>query len=110
MTNETTEYLTTDEVCGKLAAAGVDVGEIGKVWAARLQPQKLDNLDKKYPLVARGPDRQVYLIIFRFGRPIGPEEDHWTPRWLSVEGPFPAATEADRLALGDKAKELTTDG
>jgi hypothetical protein len=104
-------YLTTDQVCGALAAAGVDAAEVGKVFAARLEPQHLEDPDKKIVLGAAAPDGQVYLIVARFGlgrplvknHPLDESGPDWRPRFLSVEGPFPG----DRKTIEAKAKELT---
>jgi hypothetical protein len=104
-------YMSTEQVCGALARAGVDEAMVGKVFAARLQPQNLSDPDKKFVMGAVAGDR-VYLVVYRFGlgRPLikqspldegGPD---WRPRWLSVEGPFPLA---DKAAVEAKARELT---
>jgi hypothetical protein len=103
-------YLSTEEVCGTLARAGADEATVGKFWAARLQPQNLDAPDKKHALGAIVGD-QAYLVIFRFGLgaplvksdPLDEGGPDWRPRWLSVEGPFPA----DRKSVEAKARELT---
>jgi hypothetical protein len=102
-------YLTTEEVCGKLAAAGVDEVQVGRIFTARLQPDGVDP-DTKLALAVKTPDGQVYFALAQFGtgRPLikntpldegGPD---WRPRWISVEGPF-TLEEAPA-----KSKELTS--
>lgn len=105
-------YLTTEQVCGRLAAAGVDNATVGKVFAARLEPENLEDADKKFVMgVMSG--KQVYFVLYQFGlgRPMvkadpldegGPD---WRPRWLSIEGPF---TFADSDEANAKARELTS--
>jgi hypothetical protein len=105
-------YLTTDEVCGLLARGGVDEATVGKVFAARLEPQNLTDPEKKFVLAARAAHGQCFLVVYRFGlgRPLiketpldegGPD---WRPRWISVEGPFDMS---DREAVEARARELT---
>jgi hypothetical protein len=108
------EYLTTERVCGQLAAAGVDEATVGKVFAARLQPTNLgEDTERKFVLGVPAPGGQVFLLVYRFGlgRPLvkkhpldegGPD---WRPRWVSVEGPFDLA---DREAVESRAAELTS--
>lgn len=101
-------YLTTEEVCGTLSAAGVDGPTVGKVFAARLQPQNLEDRDRKFVMGVPGPDG-AYLLVYKFGlgrplaqaSPLDESGPDWRPRWVSVEGPF-AVDEAM-----EKAKELT---
>lgn len=107
-------YLTTDEVCAKLQAAGADPKTVSRVFAARLQPQNLDDPDHKYALGVPVGD-QAYLVIYRFGpgrplvakSPLDESGPDWRPRWLSVEGPFPAATPEDLQRINKKSGELT---
>lgn len=102
--------MTTEQVCGELAAAGVDEATVGKVFAARLQPQKLEDQDKIFVMGVPGPDGQVYLVVYKFGlgkplvklSPLDESGPDWRPRWVSVEGPFDG-----REAAEAKAKELT---
>ena len=102
-------YLTVEQVCGQLAAAGVDEATVGRVFAARLEPQNLDDLEKKFAIGLPGPAGWVFLVIYKFGlgRPLakkspldegGPD---WRPRFVSVEGPF------SREDAEAKAEELT---
>ena len=104
-------YLPVEEVCGTLAKAGVDEAQVGKVFAARLQPQNLGDPERKYALaVVAGED--AYLVIYRFGpgsplvkaSPLDEGGPDWRPRWLSVEGPFPA----DTATVAAEAKRLTS--
>jgi hypothetical protein len=104
------DFLSTEEVCGQLALAGVDEATVGKVFAARLRPQNLTEPDKKFVLGVPGPSGQVYLVVYKFGlgqklvksSPLDEDGPDWRPRWMSVEGPF-TLEEAP-----DKAKELTS--
>jgi hypothetical protein len=120
------KYLTVEQVCGKLARGGCDEEEVGRVFAARLEPENLDaaDKDKKFPLVAAARGNQVYIVVCQFGlgRPLvkaspldegGPD---WRPRFISVNGPYPAPpldaagnpVPGPELAeLGIKAQELT---
>ena len=110
------EYLTTERVCGQLAAAGVDEATVGKVFAARLQPQHLEDeeLDRKFVMGVPVPGGQVFLLVYRFGlgrplikkHPLDEAGPDWRPRWVSVEGPFDLA---DREAVESRARELTSD-
>ncbi len=93
--------LSTEEVCGLLAAAGVDESVVGRVFSARLQPLNLGNPDAKFCLGVPSPGGQAFLVLYKFGKAIGAETEHWTPQWLSVEGPFPVAD------IPEKSKELT---
>lgn len=105
-------FLSTDQVCGKLATAGVDDGTVGKVFAARLQPTNLEDEDRKFVMGVPAPGDQVFLVVYKFGlgqplvklSPLDEGGPDWRPRWLSVEGPFPMS---DREAVEAKAKELT---
>jgi hypothetical protein len=106
-----TNYLSTEEVCGKLARAGCDEAEVGKVFAARLEPDGVDR-DKKLVLAAEAPEGQVYLVLCQFGTgralakdsPFAEGGPDWRPRFISVNGPYP---KSDLPALSAKAKELT---
>lgn len=106
-------YLTTEEVCGKLAEAGVDEATVGKVFAARLQPQNLDDPDKKFVIGVPGPGATAFLVVYQFGlgrpqvknSPLDESGPDWTPRWLSVNGPYQIE---DRAAVEAAAKELTS--
>jgi hypothetical protein len=121
-------YITVEQVCGKLAAEGVDERQVSKVFAARLKPQNLEDPDHLYTMgcVAGGdpvfPER-VYLVVFKFGlgKPMikkspldedsGPD---WRPRFVSVQGPFPGRepTESakDFAARIDQISEGITSG
>jgi hypothetical protein len=107
------EYLTTERVCGQLAAAGVDDATVGKVFAARLQPQNLEDGDRKFILGVPAPGRKVFLLVYKFGlgrpmvknNPLDEGGPDWRPRWISVEGPFDMA---DREAVESRARELTS--
>lgn len=103
-------YLTTEQVCGKLAEAGVDPATVGKVFAARLKPQHLEDSNRKFVMGVPAPDgSRAYLLVYKFGlgrplaqaSPLDESGPDWRPRWVSVEGPF-AVDEAM-----EKAKELT---
>ena len=102
------EFLSTEEVCGHLARAGVDEATVGKVFSARLQPQKLTDPEKKFVLGIPSAGG-VFLVLYKFGlgqrlvkkSPLDEDGPDWKPRWLSVEGPFTLAE------AGDKARELT---
>lgn len=116
--------MTTEEVCGRLARAGIDLKTVNKVFAARLEPENLEDPDKKHVLAVPEPGGRVFLVVYRFGRgePFrrdptvkGPQETgaNWTPRWLSVEGPYALAVDAlgkplPECELLTKAKELTS--
>lgn len=107
------EYLTTEEVCGRLASAGVDEATVGKVFAARLEPENLDEEKRarKFVMGVPAPDGQVFLLVYRFGpgtpleklTPLDEGGPDWRPRWLAVEGPFASGV------VGEKARELTSD-
>jgi hypothetical protein len=107
-------YLSTEEVCGALARGGVDEATVGKIFAARLQPQNLDDADRdrKFVMGVPAPDGRAFLVVYRFGPgtplarkdPLDEGGPDWRPRWLSVEGPFDGT---DRKAVEDKARELT---
>jgi hypothetical protein len=102
--------MTTEEVCGALMNAGVDTATVGKIFSARLQPQKLDDPERKFALAVPAGD-QAYLVVYRFGpgtalvksTPMDEDGPDWRPRWISVEGPFPA----DKAVVEAKARELT---
>ena len=102
-------YLTVEQVCGQLAAAGVDEATVGRVFAARLEPQNLDEPDKKFVLGVPAPGNRAYLIVYKFGlgqpqvkkSPLDEGGPDLRPRWVSVEGPF----KTEDAAV--KAKELT---
>lgn len=103
------DFLSTEDVCGKLAAAGVDEATVGRVFAARLQPQKLDDPEKKFVLGVPAPSGQALLVVYKFGlgkplvkdSPLAEGGPDWNPRWISVEGPFSMDDATD------KARELT---
>ena len=105
----TSEYLTTEQVCGKLSAAGVDEATVGKVFSARLQPQNLDDPERKFVMGVQSGD-VAYLIVYRFGTgeplfansPLDEKGPDWRPRWISVEGPFGTDEAMER------AKELSS--
>lgn len=105
-----TTFLSTEDVCGKLTAAGVDTATVGKVFAARLQPKNLDDPDKKFVLGVPSPSGQAFLVVYEFGlgtplakaSPLDEGGPDYRPRWISVEGPF---TVAEAI---EKAKELTS--
>lgn len=107
-------YLSTEELCGLLAKAGVDEATVGKVFAARLQPLNLDEADRdrKFVMGVPGPFGTAFLVIYQFGLgapltrkdPLDEGGPDWRPRWISVEGPFDGA---DRKAVAAKARELT---
>lgn len=104
------EYMTVEEVCGELVAGGVDEATVGKVFAARLDPQNLDDPDKKFVLGVPAPGSKAFLVVYRFGtgrriiknHPLDEGGPDLRPRWLSVNGPFEMS---DAPA---KAKELTS--
>src|ERR1700733_1246917 len=103
-------YLSVEEVCGTLARAGVDEATVGKIFASRLQPQNLDDPERKFALAVPAGG-QAYLVLYRFGpgtalvksTPLDEDGPDWKPRWISVEGPFPT----DRATVEAKARELT---
>lgn len=103
------EYLTTDKVCLLLASAGADSDLVGRVFAARLEPENLDDPERKYVLGVPLSESRAMLVVYRFGlgrpmvknHPLDEGGPDWRPRWLSVEGPF---TIED---VPEKAKELT---
>lgn len=103
-------YLTTDQVCGRLAALGVDAKQVSQVFSARLQPQNLADADRKFALGVRAAD-QVYIVVYKFGlgtplvrkSPLDEDGPDWRPRWVSVEGPYPN----DKAVIEAKAAELT---
>jgi hypothetical protein len=107
-------YMTTEEVCGALSRGGVDEARVGKIFAARLQPQNLDDADRDRKFVMGVPsgNGKVFLVVYRFGLgapmarkdPLDEGGPDWRPRWLSVEGPFDGS---DMKAVEDKARELT---
>jgi hypothetical protein len=105
--------MSTEEVCGILMRAGVDEATVGKVFAARLQPQNLGDgdEDRKFALGVPAPGGRAYLVIYRFRQgealvkatPLDEGGPDWRPRWLAVEGPFPG----DRETVEAKSRELT---
>ena len=126
------EYMTTDEVCGRLSRAGIDIKTVNKVFAARLEPDAPDDPlyehdpDKKYVLAVPEPGGRVFLVVYRFnhGNPFRkdrslemPQETgpDWRPRWLSVEGPFELRIDGSTgkpdpaCELLTKARELTNE-
>jgi len=123
------EYLTTEQVCGQLAAGGVDEATVGRVFSARMHPQNLDDPKQKFVLGVPADDDRVYLVVYRFGpgtplvrkSPLDENGPDWRPRWLSVEGPFSVSTEQDaagrkklttasKAFLDKKCKELIASG
>jgi hypothetical protein len=108
-----TQFLTTEQVCGKLAAGGVDEATVGRVFAARLQPQKLDKdeFDRKFTMGIPARNGQVYVVVYQFGlgkplvkeTPLDEGGPDWRPRWVSVEGPF-----ADKEVALARSRELTS--
>lgn len=104
------EFLSTEEVCGQLARAGVDEATVGKVFSARLQPQKLTDQTRKFALGVAAPGGGFYLVVYKFGlgrkqvkkSPLDEDGPDWRPRWISVEGPF------TRETVESAAKELTS--
>jgi len=118
------KYLTVEEVCGKLARGGCDEVEVGKVFAARLEPENLDDADRKMPLVAQAAEG-VFIVVCQFGlgkprvkaSPLDEGGPDWRPRFISVNGPYsappkdatgtPILDTPELLALQAKAKELT---
>jgi hypothetical protein len=119
------KYLTVEEVCGKLARGGCDEVEVGKVFAARLEPENLDSddKDKKFPLVAQAAEG-VFIVVCQFGlgkprvkaSPLDEGGPDWRPRFISVNGPYskppldesktPIIDSPELIALQAKAKEL----
>jgi hypothetical protein len=103
------KYLTVEQVCGKLAKGGCDEVEVGKVFAARLEPENLDDPDKKIVLGALTQDGKVFLVLCQFGpgtprvkaSPLDEGGPDWRPRFISVNGPY------DRDAIPSTAAELT---
>jgi hypothetical protein len=103
--------LTVEQVCGKLTAGGVDAATVGRVFAARLEPQNLEDPERKFVLAVPGSHAQAFLVVYKFGPGTPLVKDHplaeggpdWRPRFLSVEGPFPSAREA----IEARARELT---
>jgi hypothetical protein len=113
-------YLDVQVVCSKLAAAGVYEDEIGKVYAARQQPEHLDDTEKKFVMAAKTAEGEVMLVVYRFGlgqplvkrHPLDEGGPDWRPRFLAVEGPFQLVLDANgnldpACELATKAKELT---
>lgn len=120
-------YLTVEQVCGKLAEAGVDEATVGKVFAARLKPQNLEDPDELYAMgVPCGGDpvfpAEIYLVVYKFGlgRPMikkspldeesGPD---WRPRFVSVQGPYPGRApdesgKAFAARIGEISKGVTS--
>ncbi len=119
----TDTYLSTEEVCGRLSRAGIDTATVSKVFAARLNPENLDDLDRIFVLAVPEPGGRVFLVRYKFGtgaplpkdptvtmpQESGPDR---RPRWLSVEGPY--SVELDEAGkpkadceLFTKAKEFT---
>jgi hypothetical protein len=106
---DTTNYLSTAQVCGELASHGVDEATVGRVFAARLEPENLDDPDRKYVIGVPCPGNRALLVVFRFGpgtpmaklSPLDEGGPDWVPRWISVEGPFP------REEAEAKSRELT---
>jgi hypothetical protein len=102
------EYMSTEEVCGTLARAGVDEAQVGRFWSARLQPQRLDDPDKKIALAVVNGE-QAWIVVARFGlgtplakaSPLDEGGPDWRPRWMSVNGPYPV----DQVE--ERARELT---
>ena len=97
-----TAYLTVEQVCGRLAAAGVDEKQVGKVFAARLRPQNLEDTSRLFAMaVTAGGDpvfpAEVSLAVYQFGlgrplvkkSPLDEDGPDWRPRWVSVKGPYP---------------------
>ena len=118
----THEYLTTEEVCGRLASAGVDEAMVGKVFASRLEPENLTQSDKKFVMGIPGPGNQAFLLVYQFGpgtplvkaSPLDEGGPDWRPRWLSVEGPFEFTLDEEGRPSADcelvvKSRELTGD-
>jgi hypothetical protein len=127
------EYLSTEEVCGRLARAGIDTKTVSKIFAARLEPEKLDELGKDIEtyrgvVAVPEPGGRVFLVVYKFGtgaplladrsldmpQETGPDR---RPRWISVNGPYQldlipgpkAGTQVPdpECELLRKAKELT---
>jgi hypothetical protein len=121
----TRQYLTTEQVCGRLDAGGVDEATVGKVFAARLQPQNLDDPDHLYTMGCTTGDpvfpAEVYLVVYKFGlgRPLVQESPldeggpDWRPRWVAVEGPYPGRAPDEsakdfKARIGKISEELTS--
>ena len=106
-------YLTIEQVCNTLAEAGVDQATLSKVFSARLQPQNLDDQDRKFVMGVPDGLGNAYLVVYKFGlgrplvknSPLDESGPDWRPRWVSVEGPFDAE---DTETLNTKARELTS--
>jgi hypothetical protein len=127
------EFMTTEEVCGRLSRAGIDTKTVSKIFAARLEPEKLDELDKTIEtyrgvVAVPEPGGRVFLVVYKFGtgaplpqdptieipQETGPDR---RPRWISVNGPYqldlipgpkPGTQVPDpECELLRKAKELT---
>jgi hypothetical protein len=117
-------YLTVEQVCGKLTEAGVDEKTVSKVFSARLKPQNLKDPDHLYAMgVTCGGDpvfpEHVYLVVYKFGlgRPMvrtdpadGPGEEgpDWRPRFVEVQGPFPGrAPDETAKAFAERVGEIS---
>lgn len=116
--------MTTEEVCGRLSRAGIDTKTVSKVFAARLEPENLEDPDKKHVLAVPEPGGRIFLVVYQFGlgEPLRrnprldmPQEQgqDWRPRWLSVEGPFRIELDEEGRPLPGcevlmKARELTS--
>src|ERR1700739_1666974 len=104
------EYMTTEQVCGILAKGGVDEVTVGKVFAARLQPQHLDDPEKLFVMGVPDGLGNAFLVTYKFGlgrpqvkkSPLDEDGPDWRPRWVQVIGPLP------RQDAEAKAKELTS--
>ncbi len=121
-------YLSVEEVCGRLSRAGIDTATVSKIFAARLEPEKLDELGKDIEsyrgvVAVPEPSGRVYLVLYKFGtgaplpqdptitipQESGPDR---RPRWISVNGPYKVELDAAGKPKPDcellvKAKELT---
>jgi hypothetical protein len=97
--------MSTEDVCGALTVAGADEDLVGRIFAARLEPEHLDDPMRKFAIGVPLGEERAMLVVYRFGKPPSETDDeyfHWIPQWLEVAGPFPLA---DAEA---KAKELTS--